>query len=55
MFAPVAFRFLTYGVIEAGTMDEYVQTVTLDPLVQEWLQAGELEQEVVASSEVGVH
>jgi glutathione S-transferase len=55
MFAPVAFRFLTYGVIEAGTMDEYVQTVTRDPLVQEWLQAGELEQEVVASSEVGVH
>jgi glutathione S-transferase len=55
MFAPVAFRFLTYGVTETGAVDEYVRIVMRDPLVQEWMQAGELEQEVVASSEVGVH
>jgi glutathione S-transferase len=55
MFAPVAFRFLTYGVTETGTVDEYVQTVAHDPLVQEWLQASELEKEVVVSSEAGVH
>lgn len=54
MFAPVAFRFLTYGVTEQGVVDEYVQTVASDPLVQEWLQDSELEQEVIASSEVGV-
>lgn len=54
MFAPVAFRFLTYGVTERGAVDDYVQTVARDPLVQEWLQAAELEQEVVAASEVGV-
>ena len=54
MFAPVAFRFLTYGVTEPGAVDDYVQTVARDPLVQEWLQAAELEQEVVAASEVGV-
>jgi hypothetical protein len=36
-------------------VDEYVRIVMRDPLVQEWMQAGELEQEVVASSEVGVH
>lgn len=54
MFAPVVFRFLTYGVIEPGAVDEYMQTVVRDPLVQEWVQAAELEQEVIASSEVGV-
>jgi glutathione S-transferase len=54
MFAPVAFRFLTYGVTEPGAVDDYVQTVARDPLVQEWLRAAELEQEVVAASEVGV-
>ena len=54
MFAPVAFRFLTYGVTEPGAVDDYVQTVARDPLVQEWLQAAAMEQEVIASSEVGV-
>jgi glutathione S-transferase len=54
MFAPVAFRFLTYGVTELGAVDDYVQTVARDPLVQEWLRAAEQEQEVVAASEVGV-
>jgi glutathione S-transferase len=54
MFAPVAFRFLTYGVTETGAVDKYVQTVVRDPLVQEWIQASELEQEVIVSNEVGV-
>lgn len=54
MFAPVAFRFLTYGVTEPGTVDEYVGTVTRDPLVQVWRRDSELEAEVVASSEVGL-
>ena len=53
MFAPVVFRFITYGVSEPGTVDEYMQTVARDPLVQEWLRASELEREVVASNEVG--
>ena len=54
MFAPVAFRFLTYGVSEPGALDEYVQTVARDPLVQEWLRASEQEPEVIATSEVGI-
>lgn len=54
MFAPVAFRFLTYGVAGLGVVEEYVQTVAHDPLVQEWVRASELEHEVVASSEVGI-
>ena len=53
MFAPVAFRFLTYGVTEAGAVDEYIPTVALDPLVQDWVRAAEAEQEVIAGSEVG--
>ena len=54
MYAPVAFRFLTYGVNEPGKVDEYIRTVSHDPLVQEWLHASELEQEVVALSETGL-
>ncbi|MBW8076826.1 MAG: glutathione S-transferase [Gallionella sp.] len=54
MYAPVVFRFLTYGVSEPGAPDEYMQTVSRDPLVQAWLRAAEAEQEVVASSEVGI-
>lgn len=55
MFAPVAFRFLTYGVGEPGFVDEYVQTTARDPLVQEWVRAAELERETIASSEAGMN
>ena len=54
MFAPVAFRFITYGVSEPGAVDDYAQTVVRDPLVQEWIRDSKLEQERVASFEVGV-
>ena len=54
MFAPVAFRFLTYGVSEPGAVDDYVQTAARDPLVQEWVRDSASEQEVVAASEVGI-
>ena len=54
MYAPVVFRFFTYGVSEPGVVDEYIQTVTNDPLVQAWILAAKAEQEVVAASEVGV-
>ena len=53
MFAPVAFRFLTYGVTERGAVDEYVRTVVSDPLVQAWVSDSESEQEVIPISEVG--
>jgi glutathione S-transferase len=54
MFAPVVFRFFTYGVGEPGVVDEYMRTVAHDPLVQEWLRDSELEQEVIAGSEIGL-
>ena len=53
MFAPVVFRFLTYGVSEQGAVDDYLLTVSHDPLMQPWLDASALEQEVIATSEVG--
>ncbi|MDD2915296.1 MAG: glutathione S-transferase family protein [Gallionella sp.] len=53
MFAPVVFRFLTYGAGEPGAVDDYMQTVARDPLVQEWLRDSAAEQEVIAGSEVG--
>ncbi len=52
MYAPVVFRFLTYGVGEPGAVDEYMQTVARDPLVQEWVRDSEAEQEVIAGSEL---
>ncbi|MDO8811378.1 MAG: glutathione S-transferase family protein [Gallionella sp.] len=53
MFAPVVFRFLTYGTGEPGAVNEYMQTVVRAPLVQEWVRDSVAEQEVIAGSEVG--
>lgn len=53
MFAPVAFRFLSYGVSEPGAVDEYLLTVSQDVLIQPWLKDGANEIEVIATSEVG--
>jgi len=53
MFAPVVFRFLTYGVTEQGAVDEYLQTVSRDPLIRDWIAASAKEKEVIAGSEVG--
>ena len=53
MYAPVAFRFMTYGVSEEGVVDKYVQTVARDPLIQPWIEASKLEREVLAASETG--
>ena len=54
MFAPVVFRFLTYGVSEAGAVDDYLLTVSHDPLLQVWINDSVDEKEVIASSEVGI-
>ena len=53
MFAPVVFRFLTYGVNEAGAVDEYLLTVSRDPVIQPWIEDSVSEAEVIASSEMG--
>lgn len=53
MFAPVVFRFLTYGENEPGAVDEYLLTVSRDPLIQPWIDAAAQEKEVIAINEVG--
>jgi glutathione S-transferase len=53
MFAPVVFRFLTYGVNEPGVIDDYLLTVSSDPLLQPWIKDSAQEKEVIAISEAG--
>jgi glutathione S-transferase len=53
MFAPVAFRFQTYGVACDGTADAYLQTLLEHPAMRRWAAAAEVESEVVESAEVG--
>lgn len=53
MYAPVVFRFQTYGVTLSGQTAEYVKTVLSDPAVMEWAAAARAETEVVAADEAG--
>jgi glutathione S-transferase len=54
MYAPVAFRFRTYGAAGLGARSlEYVDTLLADPLLQPWIAQAEAEQERVASDEAG--
>jgi glutathione S-transferase len=54
MFAPVAFRFNTYGVDCQGLAAEYMQTVLHDADVQAWLHAAQQEQATIMSYEIGL-
>jgi len=53
MFAPVALRFMTYGVTVDGAASEYVQTVAGDAAVQSWIAAARREVEVLPQNEPG--
>ena len=53
MFAPVAFRFATYGVEGDDTMREYTRTVLTHPAIGRWAADAAAEPEVVAANEVG--
>lgn len=53
MYAPVATRFVTYGVRRSEGFDAYTATVVADPAFQEWRQAALAETAVMARSEVG--
>ncbi|MGD9653428.1 MAG: glutathione S-transferase family protein [Candidatus Dadabacteria bacterium] len=54
MYAPVVFRFRTYGVTPPGLAGEYMEAALADPHMQDWLRAGEEETEVLEFCEVGV-
>jgi len=53
MYAPVAFRFRTYGVTPSGPAGEYMETVLADRHMQDWLRSSEQETEVLEFNEVG--
>lgn len=53
MFAPVVFRFRTYGVAVSAKSSEYMQTIFSHPNVQEWLAAAESEKEIIENCELG--
>lgn len=53
MFAPVALRFLTYGVELPDVAREYVSTVNEHSAIREWIQAARDETEVIEEEERG--
>jgi glutathione S-transferase len=54
MYAPVAFRFRTYGTTGLGSASlAYMETLLTDPLLQPWIAAAEAETERVAQDEAG--
>jgi len=50
-FAPVAFRFQTYGVITAGPAAEWMTAILAHPAMQEWAEAAAAEPEVIPHDE----
>ncbi len=53
MYAPVASRFVTYGVSLPPIAQDYIHTIFENPNMQEWLQAGDTESEIIQASERG--
>jgi glutathione S-transferase len=53
LFAPVATRFLTYGVELTGPARAYQDAVLAHPLIAEWMVLGAAETDVVPILEVG--
>lgn len=53
MYAPVALRFWTYGVVLEEPARSFMRAVLEHPAIQEWLSAAEEEREVISSAEVG--
>jgi len=52
MFTPVVMRFNTYGVTLDGVAAEYLQTISNQPSVLEWIEIGSKEKEVIESDEL---
>lgn len=53
-YAPMAFRFNTYGVQLSGRAREYLQSLLEAPAMQQWLKAAQSEKEVIAMAEAGI-
>ena len=53
MYAPVATRFVTYGIHRSGAFDDYISAVFGDADFQQWKQAALAETEVIPDDEAG--
>lgn len=53
MFAPVVFRFNTYGVSGSVKTNEYIRQFLQHPMMQRWLNEACAETEIIQYSEVG--
>lgn len=54
MYAPVVFRFITYGVNLNALCQEYMETMLALPALQEWLHAAEAESEQISMVETNM-
>jgi glutathione S-transferase len=53
MYAPVAFRFATYGVALGAAEQAYAEALRATPALREWADAAARESETIATYEVG--
>jgi glutathione S-transferase len=53
MFAPVALRILTYGLVTSTGAAGYQATVLADKHLREWIAAAMIEGVIVAADEAG--
>ncbi|WP_026735100.1 glutathione S-transferase family protein [Fischerella sp. PCC 9605] len=51
MFAPVVLRFTIYNVQLDAVAKDYVEAILALPALQEWIKAGEAEQEIISAFE----
>jgi len=51
MFAPVALRLITYGIELNDICSKYVNTVYTHPAIVDWVQAANLETEIIPALE----
>ncbi len=52
-FAPVMFRFKTYGIALSAAASEYQTTMLMHPAMQEWLADALIETDVIDADEAG--
>jgi glutathione S-transferase len=52
-FAPVVFRFNTYGIQVSDASKTYIETMLAHPAMQAWLKSAEAEDAVIDVAEVG--
>lgn len=52
MYAPIALRFAGYSIPLTGIEQAYVESVLAHPNINQWIEAGKAEKEVIAEDEI---